>query len=470
MPRSESVSISTKLSTACLHSVLYSSLRLTPENTSKLDEVDLLASFPASRSTVRGALGLLADEGFVDRAPSRGTRPSGRLITLPSTTEVEDATLEVHQHADYRLKESPVTMATLGEGEISVLEALVSVEGRPLLLHATLFRESLVTAYEVESVIEAETAHEASAAILGVPVGAGLLVKTSFAFDAAGKPLRIDISWFVGHRVALHAVNQLHHHTVDLVDKTRAKSTARQRRGIGYLYRELRLAVRLGLLAPGQTIDSQEIGRQYDASRTTVRGALDKLVDEGIISRARRRGTQVVLPIKEYSLLPQHQFDYSVRAPGNRLEELLSARIQAPDALARTLGSVDGTVDVIEYVHWFEALPVSYIRYLMPTDNPRPPMQDDVKNTFEELFERHYGVSAGQHEIFISLVRADDRVADNMRVRKGSLLLLKETLVMGADGQPREYTHMSFPAPTSAMILPRSQPDSLSDADVLSAW
>lgn len=442
------------MSAASLHGVLYASLRVVPEQVSKLDEGELLATYPASRSTVRRALSLLADEGLVTRAPSRGTRRNGHLQTIPLYSADIPTDIVVHETAFYSLAASPVTDRLLGVASepVKVIEATVTVSGDPLFARTTMYKDELRQPEKVTTAVEGEKADIKTAEALGVPAGTGLLVKTSVSRDASGEPFRVDITHYAAHRVALHAVSGFQNPSINALDEERPAPDKQQRRDSTLLYRELRTAIRLGLIGVRERIDAQQLGKTYDVSRSVLQSALDRLVEDGLLDRARRRGTHLQHGIKEYSLSQESQFNVPRRRPGNRADFLQATRIHAPEFAGKILDCKGQQVDVLEYIYWYEDRPLNYIRYLPASDNYRPIIGDHIKD-FNDAFRNTYSTDLGRHEITASLMKADPHVAERLGVQKGELLLLKERLSVGADGMPREYTHTYYPAASSAFVL-----------------
>ncbi|MER6581660.1 GntR family transcriptional regulator [Nonomuraea sp. NPDC001023] len=199
-------------------------------------EAALAREFGASRNTVRQALDLLRAEGLVERCPGVGTTvaaekyPHGlhRLLGLAETLHEHGQV--VNQVRTMTLIEPPAPVSRrlgLAPGEqVVYLERLRSLNGLPLSLDLTyLVRdagEPLFTADLVnndifvlleriagqplgvaELTLEAVNADPHTAAALGTPRGAALLMVERLTHLADGRPVDLEFVRFRGDRLTM---------------------------------------------------------------------------------------------------------------------------------------------------------------------------------------------------------------------------------------------------------------------------
>lgn len=199
-------------------------------------EASLAAEFGVSRNAVRDALDLLRDEGLVERVPGVGTMVAARkyphgldhLLGLAETLyEHGEITNEVR--AAGLISAPPAVAASLGldAGTQAVyVERLRHLNGVPLSLDLTylaadvglpLLDEDLVhhdifVLLERRSgqrlgaaalTVEAVNADRHSAAVLGVPAGAALLMVERLAHLEGGRPVDLEYIRFRGDRLAM---------------------------------------------------------------------------------------------------------------------------------------------------------------------------------------------------------------------------------------------------------------------------
>lgn len=206
------------------------------------DERALIAGFGVSRNTVREALGLLRDEGLVERRRGVGTVVTGRAYEHPLDGLAGLA--EVLQHhgsvvnevREARTVRAPLAVARrLGlpeHAETVYLERLRSMDGVPLSLDSTyllpeigrplleLGRETLehrdvFDLIETEAgsplggaeiSVQAVTADPATRAVLAMPdAGGAVLVVERLTYLADGRPADLEFIHLRGDRLVLRA-------------------------------------------------------------------------------------------------------------------------------------------------------------------------------------------------------------------------------------------------------------------------
>jgi len=199
-------------------------------------EAALAREFGTSRNTVRAALGLLRDEGLVERCPGVGTTiaaekvPHGlhRLLGLAET---------LHEHGEVTnqvrtmtLMEPPPAVRQrlgLGPGEqVVYLERLRRLNGLPLSLDLTyLVREVGEPLFDADLVhndifvlleriagrplgiaeltLEAVNADPHTASVLEAPRGAALLMVERLTHLSDGRPVDLEFVRFRGDRLTM---------------------------------------------------------------------------------------------------------------------------------------------------------------------------------------------------------------------------------------------------------------------------
>ncbi|MYW03863.1 GntR family transcriptional regulator [Streptomyces sp. SID3343] len=204
------------------------------------DERALIAEFGASRNTVREALGLLRDEGLVERRRGVGTvvlgrvyeHPLGELSGLAGVLSGRgDVVNEIREFRTVRLPAAVARRLERTEGSPGVyLERLRRVDGTPLSLDCTyltpevgepllaLPRETLEN-HDVFDLIEtvagsalgaaevsvqAVVADPATCAILTMPAGGAVLAVDRLTRLADGRPVDLEYLHVRGDRLTLH--------------------------------------------------------------------------------------------------------------------------------------------------------------------------------------------------------------------------------------------------------------------------
>ncbi|MHB8335231.1 MAG: GntR family transcriptional regulator [Acidimicrobiales bacterium] len=113
----------------------------------------------------------------------------------------------------------------------------------------------------------------------------------------------------------------------------------------------------------------EELTRDYDVSRHTVREAVRRLASDGLLVRQRGRGTSLTNPILEQPLHSLYSLASSMRSQGidERSEVRAATHAPAPAEVARELGiSVDSTVVFLERLRFAGAEPIAWDRSWLP--------------------------------------------------------------------------------------------------------
>ncbi|MBI5084829.1 MAG: GntR family transcriptional regulator [Acidobacteria bacterium] len=204
----------------------------------------------------------------------------------------------------------------------------------------------------------------------------------------------------------------------------------------------LRERLMSGTYAPGAKIPPEdELTREFEVSRVTLREAVRGLVEEGYLSRQHGLGTYVTSRPKLRNNLDVNfgvtQLIESLgMKPGNReatiLEKLPPRRIS--DALG--IGQ-DEPVVVFERVRTADDRPVVYsIEYLPPRIISQPTEQ--LRNLSGSLYQllAAFGQSVSHGVATIKPAVADTKIAQKLQVELGALLLYLEQVDYSADDRP----------------------------------
>ncbi|OLT22871.1 hypothetical protein BJF78_33115 [Pseudonocardia sp. CNS-139] len=212
------------------------------------------------------------------------------------------------------------------------------------------------------------------------------------------------------------------------------------------VYTLLRAGIRSGTLAPDAQLVESEVAALMDASRNSVRRALQMLAAEGLVSREPRQGTSIVRGIVRVSLDQRTVPDQSSalwRGGNGPLyrSELLECREVTPSEYVRTrLALRSATVTMSEHLVYLLNEPVSVCLVYTPVGLAAENLQLENRNR-ACAFRHRFGVELGRHEDTVEAVACEARTGTLLGVRAGSPILLRETLAVGADGVPRELTY-----------------------------
>lgn len=186
--------------------------------------------------------------------------------------------------------------------------------------------------------------------------------------------------------------------------------------------------------------DEHTLARSLGASRNAVREALALLRDEGLITRRRGLGTQVVAPKYGHGLDRLAGLAETLTGYGTVTNEVRTAHVvpHAPQAITRRLGLPDGAEAVcLERLRRLGGAPLSVDTTWLTADIGRPLLDSDLahRDVFD-LIEETSGLRLGRAEITVHAVTADADTARLLDVADGAAVFAIDRLTRLADGRP----------------------------------
>jgi GntR family transcriptional regulator len=222
-----------------------------------------------------------------------------------------------------------------------------------------------------------------------------------------------------------------------------------------YYQIELRLRedIESGKYHPGDRLPTEkELQERYDVSRVTVRTALRRLEEDGLISTHRGRGTFVTTQGTEAQRIERdttrlHSFEEDIARQGGepRIEVLSLERVPVPQRIAALLDVPDGTeVTRIRRLGlvgdaplWIES------RYVHPDIDDRF-LSDDADNvSIIQTLESQTGRRVDRSRLRITAASATNDQANHLQVAKGAPVLINE-FVDFSQGKPIEAARAVF--------------------------
>lgn len=198
---------------------------------------------------------------------------------------------------------------------------------------------------------------------------------------------------------------------------------------------------------PGEQLPSEpELCRMFDISRTVIRQALKELEIEGLIYRSKGRGTFIAEPkIRESLFQELTGFYQDMEAKGLRpVSQVLKQEVVQPTSkIAKLLKiSEEAPVIEIERLRFVNDEPIvlvsSYLPYALV------PSLEKVDLRHQSLYaflEKTHGLQIARGRRILEAVRASAMEANLLQVKKGSPLLMLDSVGYLADGVPLEYYH-----------------------------
>lgn len=198
---------------------------------------------------------------------------------------------------------------------------------------------------------------------------------------------------------------------------------------------------------PGDMLPSEaELVDKYQVSRITVRQVLDRLVNEGLISRERGRGTFVLQPTLEQGMHRIISFTDDMRQRGIKPETRLlsSSLITAPQEIAERLQvNPDEELAMIKRLRLGNGEPLSTEEsYLIHRYCPGILEHDFVSNSMRMILEREYDIHWSHARQVIRSVPSPRSLVKILMTRPNSAILYIERISFDQNNTPVEYLRL----------------------------
>lgn len=214
------------------------------------------------------------------------------------------------------------------------------------------------------------------------------------------------------------------------------------------LYHQIREIIRAeierGTYKPNEQIPTeQELVEKYNASRITIRRAINDLVEEGLLVKKQGKGTFVAMPKIKREIIAVNSFSHRMReaglVPGSRV---LSMRITNSTPTIQKyleLGPEDQVIE-IERLRLADNEPVMIEKTYLPYKEFPKVMEADISiGSLYKFLEEEYGVVPAKSKRSLEIVLSNKYEADLLHIRVGQPLFLLRAIVKSQDDKPIEY-------------------------------
>jgi GntR family transcriptional regulator len=204
-----------------------------------------------------------------------------------------------------------------------------------------------------------------------------------------------------------------------------------------------------GSLPAGSRLPSEDsLVQEYAVSRTTIRAAVQSLLQRGLVEIRRGKGTFVTHPKITQELTELTGFVEDMQALGRHATaKVLDQRIIAANELvARHLALPQGAPVVrIQRVRLADRMPLSFDETYLPKELGEKVMADnlDTEPIFS-LLEQKYDTPLVEAEYKLEAVSADTKVAAALRIGVGSAVFLIERISYSMGHRPVDYEKLHY--------------------------
>lgn len=209
----------------------------------------------------------------------------------------------------------------------------------------------------------------------------------------------------------------------------------------------LKRAIDDGTLKPGERLDNElDLTERLGVSRPTVRQAVQRLVEQGLVVRRRGLGTVVASPPILRSVALTSLYDDLVadqRQPATTV--LAMSEIEADEELASVLSLPRGAaVFSVERLRLADETPLAVMHNCLPSGLLTSTSADALEKSGLYEILRRQGVQIHAGEQVIGARRATPREANLLQASRGATVLTMIRTVFDQDGRPVEYGRHAY--------------------------
>lgn len=212
--------------------------------------------------------------------------------------------------------------------------------------------------------------------------------------------------------------------------------------------RAIEEAIEDGRLPRGSKLDGEiQLAEQLGISRPTMREAIKRLVEKGLLVRRRGIGTIVApKPVRRAVALTSLYDDLKEAGREPKTRVLSFAEVPCPPEIAEQLGVSAGTK-----VFRFERLrvagidPIALMRNHIPADLLAMDREGLEQAGLYELM-REGGVAPQMASQRIGAKKAGDEEAELLEIEAGDPILTMDRVAFDSNGRPVEHGHHRYPA------------------------
>jgi GntR family transcriptional regulator len=214
----------------------------------------------------------------------------------------------------------------------------------------------------------------------------------------------------------------------------------------------LRSALERGEFVSGDRLPSEaELNEAFGVSRSTARAALDKLENEGRITRRSGKGSIVLAPRVDQPLNLLASFAEDMRARDltpsylTRSVDIAVATKDVAEALGLDIGTRLGMIDRLLLANSVViGLSLSWLSPVAVSLSDLPTLAELDSGSLYRWIERHSGRRIAGGSEFIEAVNANEQIAASLDVASHAAVLLARRISRAADGQPIEYAMLYY--------------------------
>jgi GntR family transcriptional regulator len=177
--------------------------------------------------------------------------------------------------------------------------------------------------------------------------------------------------------------------------------------------------------ALGKLPSESELVERFQVSRVTIRLALAKLGDDGVVERKQGKGTFVAAQQVRHDLDALRSFHDSLVLQGLKpsMRMLGQQCVEVPEELA---GLFSGQCVKVERLHIVDDEPIAFARSYLTAELADVDWQAAAQEPLYSVLERVTGKPVSRADMAIRAREADKTLAEHLGVKRGTALLVMQ--------------------------------------------
>ncbi|WLH60583.1 GntR family transcriptional regulator [Pseudomonas sp. FP2300] len=204
----------------------------------------------------------------------------------------------------------------------------------------------------------------------------------------------------------------------------------------------------------GKLPSEAQLGERFGVSRVTVRLAVGKLSDDGVVERKQGKGTFVAAKQVRHGLDALRSFHEALLLQGLQPSmQVLSHALQpVPEAMRGLFEEADDCL-LLERLHVVDDEPIALGRSHLPAELASVTWAEVEHQPIYSILESITGLAVTRADLAIRAQEADKSLAGALHIKRGAALLVMERTSYFADGRCCDRTTFFIRPERYAFIL-----------------
>ncbi|KAA6175339.1 GntR family transcriptional regulator [Pseudomonas veronii] len=204
----------------------------------------------------------------------------------------------------------------------------------------------------------------------------------------------------------------------------------------------------------GKLPSEAELGERFAVSRVTVRLAVGKLCDDGVVERKQGKGTFVAAKQVRHGLDALRSFHEALLLQGLKPSmRVINHALQPVPEDMRGLFEASDDCLLLERLHFVDDDPIALGRSYLPAELANVVWTDVEHQPIYSVLESITGMAVTRADLAIRAQEADKTLANALHIKRGAALLVMERTSYFANGRCCDRTRFFIRPERYAFVL-----------------